>query len=482
MPYAAILHIDIGDLRLAENDQTLQQKLFNAIRDKITQGLWPLAGKLPSTRKLSEELKLSRNTVTAAYEQLVYEGYVESRKGSGFYVSIELPDHYLPEINSTLAEVDHIDQQDINRSFAPGVPDLTQFPVKKWQRYIQNHASRSAILGNGHVQGALELRQALANYLASSRSVVCNANRIIITSGAQQALTIATMAILKRNETLVLEYPGYVQMDKVSNLLNINKAHIDVEPLKGLNIKQLEATNAKAMYVTPSNQYPMGTTVNTEQRLKLIEWASLNKSWIIEDDYDSEFQFAHRPYTSMQGLAGQLGLDQNIIYIGSFSKVMFNGLRMGYMVVPESLVEQCNTIKDALSGDSPSHVQHALADFIADGELLRHIRKMRRLYKAKHQAMVEAIERHLPMHVEIISQPGGLHVTLRWVGGINEELLRQHALKQNLIVRTLAYYQPDGIKGRTWNGVVLGFGNTPLTDIEQNIVRLAKCFDQKESL
>jgi len=480
MPRLTIPHIDIGDLHLSESELTLQQRLFNAIRDKITHGLWPLAGKLPSTRKLSDELKLSRNTVTAAYEQLVYEGYIESRKGSGFYVSIELPEHYLPDMRCHSKEINHAEQEDINRSFAPGVPDLAQFPLKKWQRYLQIHASRPSILGNGDVQGTLELRSALVNYLASSRSVVCNTHRVIITSGAQQALTIATMAILNNNETLLLEYPGYTQMDKVTNLLNINKVHIDVEPLKGLNLEQLEKTQAKAIYVTPSNQYPMGTTINTEQRLRMINWASKNKSWIIEDDYDSEFQFAHRPYTSMQGLAGQLGLDQNIIYIGSFSKVMFNGLRMGYMVVPESLVERCNTIKDALSGDSPSHVQHALADFITDGELLRHIRKMRRLYKAKHQAMVDAIEQHFSQQVEVISQPGGLHVTLRWDGGIDEETLRQRAQQQDLIVRSLAYYQPDGRKTRVWNGLVLGFGNTPLSAINTNIMTLAQCFNQEQ--
>ncbi|MGF1909923.1 PLP-dependent aminotransferase family protein [Vibrio kasasachensis] len=470
-------HIDVGDLYLKQTKGTLQQQLFHAIRDKIVRGLWPLQGKLPSTRKLSIELRLSRNTVTAAYEQLTHEGYIESKKSSGFYVCIELPERYLPDASINSAPNKRDSTEDHNRSFAPGVPDLVLFPLKKWQRYLQNHASRPAILGNGDIQGSLELRIALANYLSSSRSVVCEPSRVIITSGAQQALSIAAMATLNQNDTLLLEYPGYVQMDKVAKLLKIRKSHIDVQPFLGLDIGKILNSHAKALYVTPSNQYPMGTTINSEQRLKLIEWASQNESWIIEDDYDSEFQFSHRPYTSMQGLAAQLGLDRHVIYIGSLSKVMFNGLRMGYMVVPQKLVERCNTIKDALGGDSPAHAQHALADFIAEGELLRHIRKMRRLYKEKHQTMVKAIEHHFGREAEIISQPGGLHVTLRWYGGVDEETLRHRALAKNLIVRSLKYYQPDGKQGRKWNGLVLGFGNTPLAELETKIAVLAHCFN-----
>ncbi|WP_194436469.1 PLP-dependent aminotransferase family protein [Vibrio fluminensis] len=469
-------HIDIGDLKLPDNCTTLQQGLFDAIRTKIVQGYWATASQIPSTRKLAEELKISRNTVSATYEQLVFEGYIESRKGSGFYVSLELPDDYLPEHHSQPTALINSVSLNKNRAFAPGVPDLCQFPLKKWQRYVQIHASRPSILGNDDVQGCYELRHALSDYLSASRSVMCNAERIIITSGAQQALSIAAMATLNSQDTLLLEYPGYVQMDKVARLFNLNKRPIAVHPVTGLDINALLAAKAKALYVTPSNQYPMGTTINTEQRLKIIKWAQQNKGWIIEDDYDSEFQFAHRPYTSMQGLAGQIGLDDHVIYIGSLSKVMFNGLRLGYMVVPEHLVARCNEIKDALTGDSPVHMQYALADFIADGELLRHIRKMRRLYKQKHQTITEAIEKHFGASVEIISQASGLHVTLRWHGGIDEETLRMKAEQQDILVRTLNYYEPDGSKGRDWRGIVLGYGNTPLSDIEPKIAKLAACF------
>ncbi|HAS6780497.1 TPA: aminotransferase class I/II-fold pyridoxal phosphate-dependent enzyme, partial [Vibrio parahaemolyticus] len=181
------------------------------------------------------------------------------------------------------------------------------------------------------------------------------------------------------------------------------------------------SSDADALYITPSNQYPMGTTLNTEQRGKIINWAVEQSSWIIEDDYDSEFQFAHRPYTSLQGLAAQMGRDDRVLYVGSFSKVMFNGLRLGYLVVPERLVEQCLVVKDALSGDSPTHTQEALADFITEGGLLRHIRKMRRLYKTKHEQMHVSIQQHFGDRVCVVSQAAGLHVTLKWQDGMDEQ-------------------------------------------------------------
>lgn len=467
--------IEVGDLSLAKAKATLQEQLFHAIRHKIVTHLWPLGGKLPSTRKLSVELSLSRNTVIAAYEQLAAEGYIESRAGSGYYVAIELPESYLskhehqPKVLSSPA-------QDINRLFAPGVPDLQQFPVGKWQRMLQRHSTRLSLLGNQAIQGSLALREALASYLASSRSVRCDPQRIIITSGAQQALYIALNAVLERNDGVLMEQPGYAQMSKVIALNGFKFKALPVAEKRGFALEDVFHSDAKALYVTPSNQYPMGTTLSSEQRLQLVEWAAQHGRWIIEDDYDSEFQFAHRPYTSLQGLASEMGGGDRVVYIGSFSKVMFNGLRLGYMVVPDALVEACLAVKDATSGDTPTHTQEALADFINEGDLLRHIRKMRRLYKQKHQCMSESISRHFGDRVEIISQAAGLHVTLKWLGGIEESTFVERAREAGIIVRPMSYYEHSTSPDRAWRGVVLGFGNVAMKEIEPNIQRLAKIF------
>jgi GntR family transcriptional regulator/MocR family aminotransferase len=220
--------------------------------------------------------------------------------------------------------------------------------------------------------------------------------------------------------------------------------------------------------------------------LSLIEWAAENKRWIIEDDYDSEFQFAHRPYTSLQGLASEIGFDQQVIYVGSFSKVMFNGLRLGYLVVPDTLLESCLAIKDATSGDSPTHTQEALADFIREGDLLRHIRKMRRLYKQKHQRMTEAICEHFADRVEVISQPAGLHITLKWQGRVDEDQWVEKALQSGIVMRAMNYYEnnPETYEyqnQRGWGSVVLGFGNVELEKIEPNIYKIAEIFDSLTS-
>ncbi|MGF1754310.1 PLP-dependent aminotransferase family protein [Vibrio makurazakiensis] len=484
--------IDVGDFELDEKMNSRQSALFHGVREKIIAGLWAKGGKLPSTRKFANELRLSRNTVILAYDQLVAEGYIRSVKGSGFYVSVELPEHYLTSNEKVgVVEVNLSTSLELNKAFAPGVPDLSLFPFTKWQRLLQRHSSRECLAGSGQIQGSLELRAGLSDYLSGSRSVVCNPERIIITSGAQQAMTIALLAILQPKDTVMMEEPGYSQMRKVIKLLGLISEPLAVHEHVGPNIDQVLLSDAKALYVTPSNQYPMGTTLNTDQRLKLIEWAHNNQRWIIEDDYDSEFQFAHRPYTSMQGLAGKLGQDDRIMYVGSFSKVMFNGLRLGYLVVPESLVARCNEIKDALSGDSPSHTQSALADFIVEGSLLRHIRKMRRVYKQKYLTMTEAIQREFKGKVEVISQPAGLHVTIKWFDCPGESALCEQAKDIGIILRPLHYYEgekaktgdgkhisDDLLKGkrREWNGAVLGFGNVKQTDIDPLIAKLSEVF------
>ncbi|GAB6263822.1 MocR-like pyridoxine biosynthesis transcription factor PdxR [Photobacterium sp. R1] len=476
MPRPNPAPIETGDLSIAGGTGTRQERLFHAIRTKIVRHLWPTGGKLPSTRKLAQELALSRNTVTAAYEQLVAEGYIESRLGSGFYVTVELPDHYLPASLSSPARAPVQPTLDINAPFAPGVPDLAAFPAAKWQKLLQRHAGRQALMGNQDLQGLPELRQAISDYLATSRSVHCDPGRILITSGAQQALSLALMATLSRGDQILMEQPGYTQMRKIIDWQGYDDLPLPVLPSLGLDVDAVLSSSAHALYLTPSNQYPMGTTLNTEQRLRLIEWAVQGKRWIIEDDYDSEFQFAHRPYTSMQGLAGQMGNDQQILYAGSFSKVLFNGLRLGYLVVPAELMPRCLMLKDALTGDTPALTQAALADFIQEGDLLRHIRKMRRLYKEKHQRMLAMIARYFGDTLEVISQPAGLHLTVKWQHGMDEMTFVKTAEAAGIVLRPLSYYEHAQPSARCWQGAVLGFGNVSLNAIEPLIARLADLF------
>ncbi|MCW8335838.1 MocR-like pyridoxine biosynthesis transcription factor PdxR [Vibrio paucivorans] len=465
--------IDIGDLSLAAENTSLQQQLFNAIRSKIVASLWPKGGKLPSTRKLAAELNISRNTAISVYEQLAAEGYLQAKAGSGYYVAVELPEQYLSQDVEPSGTKVTRPALDVNASFAPGVPDLQAFPAKKWGKLLQRHVSRTTLLGNQDLQGDSALRQALADYLSSSRSVKCDSEQVIITSGAQQALTISLMATLSANDSVLMESPGYIQMRKVIQLLGHRSQSVNIAPHTGIDLEAVFSSEASALYITPSNQYPMGTTINVEQRISLLEWAKKNQRWIIEDDYDSEFQFAHRPYPSLQGLSADVGAEQQVLYIGSLSKVMFNGLRLGYLVAPKGLVDRCLAVKDALSGDSPTHVQAALADFIVEGDFLRHIRKMRRLYKQKHERMLKAISTHFGDRVEVISQPAGLHVTLRWKGDISEVQWCEAAKERGIILRPLSMYETQDSSARSWQGAVLGFGNVSLDGIDEKIAELA---------
>jgi len=232
---------------------------------------------------------------------------------------------------------------------------------------------------------------------------------------------------------------------------------------------------ASAVYLTPSNQYPMGTSLDTEQRLQVLQWAQKHQSWVIEDDYDSEFQFAHRPYTSLQGLCAQSGLSDRCIYIGSFSKTMFNGIRIGYMVVPEKIVPRCLKIKDATNGNTPIHTQAALADFISEGHFLRHLRRMRKIYQQKFHTMKHALEMHFGHDLEIISQAAGLHTTVMWQGLPDEKKVAEAASKKGITVRPLVYYEHQK-KQRTWNALVLGYGNVHHEQIEPLIYQLKQVY------
>jgi GntR family transcriptional regulator/MocR family aminotransferase len=219
----------------------------------------------------------------------------------------------------------------------------------------------------------------------------------------------------------------------------------------------------------------MGCSIQTEQRLQLIEWAQTNQSWIIEDDYDSEFQFDSRPFRSLQGLAAESGNADKMIYIGSMSKVMFNSLRIGYMVVPPHMVKLCLEIKDALSGDTPALVQAALADFISEGALVRHIRKMRRLYEQKYRLLRQSIQEFFGSDWHVVSQGAGLHVTVEWRSRVDEVELSQKAQDAGLVVRPMRFYEPVE-KQREFGSVVLGFGNAPLEAIPEKIKALSRLY------
>ncbi len=258
--------IDIGDFVLPLPCPTLQQALFEAVRSRIINRLWSNGGKLPSTRKFADALEISRNTVIAAYEQLAAEGYIESRKGSGYYVAVTIPESYMQtgevpqdrglgsrQQTSAMCQGSTASASfsALNQPFAPGIPDLKAFPYGKWQRVVQRHLTRSVLAGHSDLQGLPILREALSHYLSSSRSVDCDPGRIIITSGAQQALSIAIMATLAAGQKVLVENPGYTQMRKALSLSQVELHPVTVSPRRGLRLDDVLQQSAAALYITP---------------------------------------------------------------------------------------------------------------------------------------------------------------------------------------------------------------------------------------
>ncbi|MCE0494806.1 MocR-like pyridoxine biosynthesis transcription factor PdxR [Vibrio salinus] len=467
--------IDIGDLTLTKQGHTKQEKLFNAIRNKIVSGLWKSSAKLPSTRELATRLAIGRNTVVATYEQLVAEGYIKSQVGSGFYVAVNLPEQFYVGENIKPDQNGFPVNETMKRGFAPGVPDLEEFPVKRWSKLVHQHGQRRSYLGYSNIQGLSSLRNAIANYISSSRSVYCSPDQVIITHGAQQAISTALLATASYGGEVAFEDPGYTSVRSVIELFNMKNTPVKIDKDSGWNLTSLTDSEAKAVYVTPSNQYPLGMTMPVTQRLELVEWASGKNSFIIEDDYDSEFQFAHQPYPSLQGLAHEYGYSDNVIYIGSLSKIMFNSIRLGYMVVPSSLITKCCQIKQAMGGELATTYQLALTQFLTEGHLQRHIRKMRRLYQEKHQMIINSLNYHFGADIKVISQPAGLHVTIIWEKDIAESTWSEHAKNHMITLKPLSEYESYPTQ-RSWKGAILGFGNAELENIDENIADLARLF------
>ena len=332
----------------------MYRQLYEQLRSAILDGHLRPGAQLPSTRGLAQELAVARNTVMGAYEQLLAEGYLEGETGSGTYVARTLPDEILhapilrpvrphPRTSVGLSQRGQIFSRDLLRlryddppkPFRPGVAALDELPFDLWSRLLAKHSRRASMqfLAYGDPAGYRPLREAIAQYLAAARAVNCEPEQVIIVSGAQQALDLAARLLLDSGEEAWIEDPGYNGARAALLAAGVKPVGVPVEDA-GINVEAGErlSPRARLAYVTPSHQYPTGVTMTLARRLELLRWAERRKSWILEDDYDSEYRYASRPVASLQGLdtAGC------VMYCGTFSKVLFPALRLGYLVVPSA--------------------------------------------------------------------------------------------------------------------------------------------------
>ncbi|MFP6746898.1 MAG: PLP-dependent aminotransferase family protein [Alphaproteobacteria bacterium] len=474
----------------------LYRQLYAGLRQMILDGRLPSGSRLPANRVLAQDLSLSRNTVATALQQLLAEGYVETRRGDGTYVAAELPDagperrrperfghdkaqirddvarHYgLSRRGRTLAAISRPSASG-GAAFAPG-PDIAAFPFATWARLLTRFWRRPGReLAISHDAGGYPpLKAAIAAYLGALRGVRCEPGQIIVVGGAQQAIGLASQVLLDHGDQAMVEEPGY---GGIRGALTAAGLRIALTPVdgEGLDIAAGEARAplARMVCVAPSHQFPLGVVMSLRRRLALIEWARRRQAWILEDDYDSEYRYAGRPLAALQGLDPT----GRVIYIGSFSKVLFPSLRLGYLVVPPDLVDPFIAARRVLDEHTAMLAQPVLATFIDDGHFGAHVRRMRRLYAGRQEALLEAARRHLDGLLEIRADEAGMHL-IAWPGaalnGVMDDQRAARAAADAGIAATALSASYVGKPSR--QGLMLGYAAHDETAIADASRRLA---------
>ena len=429
----------------ATRDEPLHHQVYADIRDAILSGRIAARAQLPSTRLLASELRISRTTVSLAFDQLRAEGFLEARERGGTFVAATIPDRVLsaaphPPRSSTHGRAASRSRPAPTpapsrrgaalaalttpslalsrlqpRAFRTGVPALDAFPHAVWGQIAARLWRRAprALLAYGVPNGYEPLRRAIADYLEVSRGARCTSDQVIIVGGSQEALYLAAHLLIEPGDTAWTENPGY---PGARNALSAAGARIVGVPVDGEGLDLAQglrlAPNARIAYITPSHQYPLGVTMSVGRRLALLEWARQSGAWILEDDYDSEFRYTSRPLPSLQGLDAVSGDgDARVIYIGSFSKTLFPSLRIGFLVVPPALVDAFAAARAVIDRQSPTVDQAVLAEFITEGHFVRHLRRMRALYAERQDALLRGIrDGPLIEHVETGPSDAGMHL------------------------------------------------------------------------
>ena len=470
----------------------MYRQLYDKLRRAILDGRLRAGAKLPSTRGLAQELAIARNTVMGAYEQLLAEGYLEGKTGSGTYVARTLPEAVLnvspvrptasvtrnpgrlSRRGQTLATnrlgIRYIEPP---RPFRPGTPAIDHFPFDLWSRLLAKYWRRepAGLLPYTDPAGYEPLRAAIAEYISAARAVRCDPEQIIVVSGAQQALDLATRLLLDPGDEVWMEDPGYNGARAAFLGAGVKPVAVPIDN-DGLDVTMGEklSPHARLAYVTPSHQYPTGVVMTLSRRLGLLRWAERKRRWILEDDYDSEFRYASRPVPSLQGL----DKSGTVIYCGTFSKVLFPSLRLGYIVVPASLVDAFRGAKAVVDRHCPTVEQAVLAEFIAEGHLARHIRRMRMLYLERKDALLEILRRELAGAVEVRSHEAGMHVVGWLKKGERDSVVSRRALELGVEAPALtSYREKPGGRG----GLVLGYAAYSEPQLRSAVRILAKAME-----
>jgi GntR family transcriptional regulator/MocR family aminotransferase len=470
-------------LKSRSRHQTLTNWLYGELRSAILDGRLAPGARLPSSRDFANQYELSRGTVVSVLERLQAEGYVTSRVGFGTWVHRMKPPRPARQTNTTPAYIRRVistykrPQPWIDLAFVEGIrpfrigaPAIDEFPSEVWGRIAGGRARnfRSWLKTESDRRGYRPLRVGIAEYLRTSRGVRCTAEQIVIVSGIQQALDLLTRLLVKKGDPIWMEDPGYfgarIAFDNVG-------ARIVAVPVndEGLSVSagMKICPDAKGAYVTPAHQFPLGVTMSLERRMALLSWASRAGAFVIEDDYDSEYRFEGPPMPALQSLDNH----SSVVFIGSFSKTLFPALRVGYVVLPAPLIDGFLGFRYRTDFRNSSFDQAVLCDFIADGHLARHLRRMRNLYAGRLEILMEGAEQHLGGLLEISNVRAGLYTIGYLKNGMTSRQAEKRAEAQGievLAVDRCTLRRPDP------NALLLGFGGFDEFAIRQGLIRLAK--------
>jgi GntR family transcriptional regulator/MocR family aminotransferase len=466
----------------------LYRQLHDTLRSAILSGRLKPGQRLPSSRSLSAALGCSRNTVTEVYELLTAEGYLEGRIGAGSLVSSAFSDEWisvrptasavdgetspprLSRVARALLEMGPAEQGDgaAPRS-DPASPDPDSFPFDLWARALgrawRRPDRREAFRGDP--MGYLPLRQAIADYLGKVRAMACDAGQVMITSGAQQALDLVARLLLDPGDTAWIEDPAYRGARAALSAAGAQAVPVPVDG-EGFDAERAARMmpDSRLALVTPSHQFPLGVTMTLPRRMKLLDWAETGERWIVEDDYDSEFRYAGRPIPALQSL----DRSRRVIYVGTFSKAMFPGLRLGYLVLPHRLVTAFRTARLLLDGHTSTVSQLALAEFIAEGHFAAHLRRMRDLYNRRREIMLEQVDGKLSPFLATPPGAAGMHLLIHLADGLDDRVVCRKARAVGVIGQPLSGFHAG--PGRR-QGLVLGFGGVAEDAIPGLVDRLA---------
>ena len=502
-----------------ESATPLYRQVYEGLRDAMLSGRLARGARLPSTRALAADLGVARNTVLLAFDQLRSEGYLHGRRGGGTRARDVVPDAMLtvprsgrtrrasgarvrpagtpstsraprtPSVAPQLSTRGHtlvetgtmlIRHPGPHAPFELGVPAMDAFPMRLWAKLAGRRWRRGDVdLGERDPAGEPALREAIASYVGAARGVRCTAEQVFVLNGAQQALHLVSQVLLDPGDDVWMEEPGYVGARVAFLAAGARTIPVRVDD-EGLDVAEgiRIARSARLAYVTPSHQFPLGVVMSAARRLQLLAWARASGAWIVEDDYDSEFRYTGRPLPCLQGLEAEQrepGQHAHVLYVGTFSKTLVSGLRLGYMVVPDELVDAFRAARSTVDRHTPTSYQHVLADFIGDGHYFRHIRHVRNLCAERQAALVDAASKRLSGLIDVAPDAAGLHLLGRLAPGINDVAAHEAAMARGIRSWALSKF----FLGRPPRGgaLVLGYGGFSEARIQHAVGELARVLE-----